>query len=153
MKKCHHLFSLIILTCTFLTASSCKQGAKNDTLQITKSQEAQYIKRELNPIQRYEELLVDVQMQRIFQDGKTFVDCIPKTPTDSILKKYREQKETPSFDLKEFVLANFELPESPTTNFVADTTRTAAAHINALWPFLTRNADKVVPGSRIALPQ
>jgi len=152
MKTCPHLFSLIILTCTFLTTSSCKKGVKNDTLQITKSQEAQYIKRGLNPIQRYGELLVDVQMQRIFQDGKTFVDCIPKEPTDSILKKYKEQKYAPSFDLKEFVLANFELPGSPTSDFVTDTTRTAEEHINILWPYLTRDADEVVPGSRIALP-
>lgn len=152
MKSHNHLFPLLILTCTFFTVSSCKHKANNDTLQITKSQEAKFIKRELNPIERYGELLVDVQMQRIFPDGKTFVDCIPKLPTDSILKKYREQKETDAFDLKEFVLTYFELPDSPTTDFVTDTTRTAAEHIDALWPYLTRNADEVVPGTRIALP-
>ena len=135
-----------------LTVRFRKPGAKNTTLQITKSQEAQFIKRALNPIQRYGELLVDVQMQRVFQDGKTFVDCIPKAPTDSILEMYLAQKDAPSFDLKQFVLTHFELPESPTTEFATDPARTAAEHINAMWPYLTRSADEVVPGSRIALP-
>ncbi|MGB3773851.1 MAG: trehalase family glycosidase, partial [Leeuwenhoekiella sp.] len=152
MKNLKHPVYLIFLTSTLLTISACKRVQKNDTLQITKSQEAQFIKRELNPIERYGELLVDVQMQRVFEDGKTFVDCVPKFPTDSILSKYKEQKNSANFDLKDFVLANFELPVSPTTSFESDTSRSASAHINALWPYLTREADEVVPGSRIALP-
>ncbi|WP_035916931.1 alpha,alpha-trehalase TreF [Flavimarina sp. Hel_I_48] len=151
IKNRDYIFFLII-TCTLLAVCSCKKEAKNHTLQITKSQEAQFLKKELNPIERYEELLVDVQMQRIFEDGKTFVDCIPKFPADTILKNYRAEKERADFDLKTFVLINFELPISPTTDFESDTTRTVSEHIETLWPYLTRNADEIVPGSRIALP-
>ena len=47
---------------------------------------------------RYETLIrhlfEDVQMNRIFPDGKTFVDCIPKYAAEEISKKYLEAKRT-----------------------------------------------------------
>ena len=51
-----------------------------------------------------------VQMNRIFEDGKTFVDCIHKEPTDFILQQYLLQKDAPGFNLNNFVFAHFELP-------------------------------------------
>jgi len=96
-------------------------------------------------------LFADVQMQQVFADGKTFVDCIPKENTEMILEKYLQQKDTTGFNLKDFVLANFELPKIFAGDYTADTSATTAGHINQLWEVLTRKPDKK-KGSLIPLP-
>ena len=96
-------------------------------------------------------LFDDVQMQQIFADGKTFVDCVPKENTDIILEKYLQQKENPGFNLKEFVLAHFDLPKVFTGVFKTDANKTASQHINDLWAVLTREPDEK-KGSLITLP-
>ena len=65
------------------------------------------------PSERFESLFVDVQMARIFPDGKTFADCIPKYGSDYITDNYEEAKALETFDLKTFVLDHFELPPQP----------------------------------------
>ena len=60
------------------------------------------------PDQIYGQLFHDVQMARIFPDGKTFVDCIPKRNPKDIVSDYGLQK-GPKMDLKKFVEDNFEL--------------------------------------------
>ena len=98
----------------------------------------------LAPDQLFPELFEDVQLSGIFPDSKTFVDCTPKFDTDEILSNYHNQRETASFNLKEFVLEHFDLPEDHASNFHADTSRTAEEHVKALWPFLNRpGIDKV----------
>ncbi len=92
-----------------------------------------------------------VQMNRIFPDGKTFVDCIPKTGIPDILKAYESEKHKPGFDLASFVLHYFELPAPPPTDFVAQNDATMLAHIESLWPTLTRQPD-TPQGSLIPLP-
>ena len=142
---------LIILFLSLLLNISCKEE-KADVKEQHHYALGDFPKKDLNPIERYGDLLVDVQMQRIFPDGKTFVDCIPKFPADTILKKYHEVKEKPDFDLKKFVTTNFDLPVSPTSDYETDMSRSATEHIKALWPHLKRDADEKAPGSRIALP-
>ena len=105
-----------------------------------------------SPEELYEELFVDVQMAAVFPDGKTFVDCSPKMTPATILSEYREEKLSEGFNLKSFVLDHFELPHQYSTDFKADTSRTAAEHINALWPVLTREPDDAEPGTLISLP-
>ena len=39
-----------------------------------------------------DDLLHNVQMQEIFPDGKTFVDCVPKFPEDEIIVQYGRLK-------------------------------------------------------------
>ena len=141
---------LILFCLLMLLGVSCKQ--KSNSEESKQSQAVTFPKKNLNPIDRYGDLLVAVQMQRIFPDGKTFVDCTPKFPTDTILKKYGQVKDKTGFDLKSFVLDNFTLPVSPTSDYKTDTTRNATEHIKALWPYLKRDADEEAPGSRIALP-
>lgn len=104
------------------------------------------------PEEMYGELLHDVQMARVFPDGKTFVDCVPKISPDEIVEKYREEKPKEGFDLKNFVLEHFELPEQHATGFVSDKNQTAEEHIRALWPVLTREPDEKVAGTLIPLP-
>ncbi|MFI8377650.1 alpha,alpha-trehalase TreF [Leeuwenhoekiella sp. NPDC079379] len=146
MIKC---YSLILATLMTFSVTSCKKESKTDSAM---QEPINFPNKNLDPIDRYGNLLIDVQTNRVFPDGKTFVDCEPKFPSDSILANYNRLKELPDFDLKAFVLENFTLPEISTSTFESDTTRTTAEHINALWPYLKRDADAVENGSRISLP-
>jgi len=104
------------------------------------------------------ELFEDVQMQNIFPDGKTFVDCIPRSSLSIIQKKFEKQKIEPGFDLASFVHENFILPKTYSTNKRAN--MPIAAHIEILWNELTRQPEKgnnsliqlpfpyIVPGGR-----
>ena len=96
-------------------------------------------------------LFDEVQMNRIFEDGKTFVDCIPKQSTVIIQQQYLDQKDKPGFNLKEFVLSKFDLPHVFVGSYQSDTNKTAADHINELWTVLTRQPDEK-KGSLIPLP-
>jgi alpha,alpha-trehalase len=105
-----------------------------------------------SPVELYGPLLEAVQMNRIFPDGKTFVDCVPKFPPAEVLKKYEQEKTKPGFDLKAFVEANFDPPKQHASGFKSDSTKTAAQHINALWDVLTRKPDEHTAGTLIPLP-
>src|ERR1700761_2872326 len=96
------------------------------------------------PDKIYGKLFIDVQMNRVFPDGKTFVDCIPKRKPAEILADYDAQKETSGFSLKKFVLDNFDPPASPTDNYKTNTSEDVVTHIKNLWSVLRRNPDKVV---------
>jgi alpha,alpha-trehalase len=92
-----------------------------------------------------------VQMSGIFPDSKTFVDSTPKSPPAEILARYKARKDALGFDLKKFVDENFEPPASHASGFISDPGRTVEAHIQALWPVLTRQADEYVAGSSLIL--
>lgn len=99
------------------------------------------------------ELFADVQLKQVFEDGKTFVDCTAKYPYETIRKNYAAQKMDSDFDLKAFVLNHFEVPPSVTSDFKSDPTRSAAQHVEALWPVLQRKSDLAKDGSTlITLP-
>lgn len=96
-------------------------------------------------------LFADVQGQKIFPDGKTFVDCTPKMDLQEIAAEYEKQKVKPGFDLKKFVLENFELPLIPDSGFSGSENKTITEHIESLWPILTRKPD-TKKGSLLPLP-
>ncbi len=96
-------------------------------------------------------LFNDVQTQPVFADGKIFVDCIPKEDTDSILEKYVQQRGATGFNLKDFVLAHFELPKLFASDYTTEPGTTTGQHINDLWAVLTRKPDEK-KGSLIPLP-
>ncbi len=116
----------------------------------------------LTPADRYQELFVAVQTQRVFPDSKTFVDCAPRQHPERILEAYRAGNSAPGFDLKRFVHEHFELYERKPSEFVADPDNSLSEHIDRLWPVLTRQPHKhpefssllplphdyVVPGGR-----
>ena len=100
------------------------------------------------------QLFVDVQLGEVFEDSKTFVDCIAKYPYDSIVSRYNFQKGKDGFDLKAFVLENFEMPPLISSDFKADPTRTSTEHVEELWPILKRDSDTISLGSSlIPLPE
>lgn len=116
----------------------------------------------LSPADRYQELFIAVQMQRVFPDSKTFVDCAPCGHPEDILEAYRSQCSEPDFDLHAFVRKHFCPYEMPGSDFVANPDDSLSQHIDRLWPVLTRRPrehpahssllplphDYVVPGGR-----
>lgn len=95
------------------------------------------------------ELFEAVQMNAVLDDGKTFPDCIPKLDLEIIQQKFDTDKRSESFNLKEFILANFKLPSVQTVE--VNHTTDIKAHIEALWNVLKREPDNE-NSSLIALP-
>ena len=102
-------------------------------------------------LQNINPLFEDVQTGRVFPDGKTFVDCLPKYSPEQINTNYIEQKDKPGFNLQQFVQANFDLPVIHSNSYQSDTKKTVVDNINLLWSVLTRQPDKG-GGSLIPLP-
>ena len=108
----------------------------------------------LSPADRYQELFVAVQSGEIFADSKTFVDCAPLAEPGDILKAYRHQHLQPQFDLAEFVAQHFEVTEPPPSQYQSEPGQTLCAHIDALWPALTRHPREHAPhASALQLPE
>jgi alpha,alpha-trehalase len=96
-------------------------------------------------------LLRDVQMNRVFPDGKTFPDCLPNGDPEKISEKYVREKDQPGFDLKKFVFENFTPPAKIENTYVSDTNRPVEENIEKLWEVLTRKPD-TAKGTLIPLP-
>lgn len=109
-------------------------------------------KAQVAPDIKFGELFKAVQLQPIFEDSKTFPDCISIYPAEVILAKYDSLKNQPKFNLKAFVLENFQLPQNPSSGFTSDTSQSVREHIKKLWPVLTREPDREKDGSLITLP-
>ncbi|TAD82891.1 MAG: alpha,alpha-trehalase TreA [Bacteroidetes bacterium] len=99
------------------------------------------------PDELYGRLFEQVQMQQIFSDGKTFVDCTPLRPVEDIMYDYGMQQ-SGQMNLKQFVQANFALPAAPPADMPA-IQPDVAQHIKALWPLLTRKPDSIKQGSSL----
>ncbi len=105
------------------------------------------------PDELYPKLFVAVQMGGVFEDSKTFVDCTAKYDSQIINKAYLSAKDKDDFDLSAFVEDHFETPESISSDFESDASRSAKEHVEALWPVLKRESDETQEGSTlIALP-
>lgn len=104
------------------------------------------------PERIYPGLFEETQLAEVFPDSKTFVDAVPKASAERIMEAYEAAKQNEGFTVNTFVSKWFTPPTAFASGFVADTSRSAAEHINALWPVLTRNADTKATGSLIPLP-
>ncbi len=93
------------------------------------------------PDKIYGELFRDVQLSRVFPDGKTFVDCVPRRKASAILSDYAARKRQPGFVLKKFVEENFEMPLNPTDTYKTNNNEDVVAHIKNLWKVLKRSPD------------
>lgn len=111
---------------------------------------AQYGDR-LPPDKIYGTLFTDVQMHRIFKDGKTFVDCVPKKDPKEIVANYLQLKNNPAvrYSFKNFVLANFYEPVNPADTYQSNRSEPITTHIKNLWNVLKRVPDTVVNGSSL----
>ncbi len=78
-----------------------------------------------------------VQESGIFPDSKFFPDCTPKSDPAAILEAYKQAKSQPGFDLKSFVAAHFDYPETPDTSYQS-ANKPIREHLEALWNQLLR---------------
>lgn len=87
-----------------------------------------------------------VQLARVFDDSKTFPDCVARVSADLIESRFREL-------LANFVLENFDLPAEPSAPELAPQTG-LVEHIDRLWTALTRPPlpDGGARDTRIGLP-
>ncbi len=99
------------------------------------------------------ELLLDVQNQNVYGDGKTFVDLVPARRLRSIKEEYKVLKKDPNFDLREFVTRHFyDATEGVYQRaYESSPEHTPLEHIDELWKFLERR-NRTTKGSLIALP-
>lgn len=99
------------------------------------------------------DLLLDVQNQNVYGDGKTFVDLVPARRLRSIKEEHKLLKKDPEFDLREFVTRHFyDATEGVYLRaYESSPEHTPLEHIDELWKFLERR-NRVTRGSLIALP-
>lgn len=99
------------------------------------------------------ELFADVQKQRLYEDGKTFVDLVPRRRIRAIAQEYNLLKGDSGFNMHEFVARHFYdlATRQPRTVFVPDPSDSIQQHITRLWQDL-EHRHRVDKGSLIALP-
>ncbi|MFN4254196.1 MAG: alpha,alpha-trehalase TreA [Saprospiraceae bacterium] len=143
-----------ILSATFLIVAlgACQQ-ANSPEKNAASAQKIAESTRGKSPDALYGPLFHDVQMREVFPDSKTFADCSPKFPPSRILEKYAAAKDERRFNLKNFVLENFEPPVAHSSGFKSDLAQSVEQHINSLWPVLTRQADTTGSGTLLPLPK
>ncbi len=103
-----------------------------------------------SPDDAYSELFREVQLKAVFADSKTFPDCIPKTKSEEILKKYGDQKNQVNFDLKKFVLENFTVPAPSNENTISKSENLTEQSLTDYWSVLTRTP-KDIGGTLVPL--
>jgi len=106
-----------------------------------------------SPAQLFGPLFDAVQMAQVFPDGKTFVDAVPKEDPVAILAAYRKAKPKTREALKAFVEAHFKLPAQGNGAPAPQEKLGLRAHVQALWPVLSRPALSPESGSSaLSLP-
>ncbi|WP_425497855.1 alpha,alpha-trehalase TreA [Lysobacter arvi] len=104
------------------------------------------------PDRAYPALFAAVQQAELFDDQKTFADARPRREPDQVQADFLARRDESGFDLAAFVHANFDVP-APVATTDVKVGRTLAAHIDGLWPHLTRTDPAPKPhDSRLALP-
>ena len=97
-------------------------------------------------------LFAAVQQVPVFDDQKTFADARPLRDPADIEADFLALRDAPDFQLATFVKANFDVPAQVATSQVK-VGRTLEAHIDGLWPQLTRIDPAPLPyDSRLTLP-
>ncbi len=93
------------------------------------------------PNRIYGELFEAVQGGHVFEDSKTFADAVARSEPAGILEVFRSARDTPGFDLGEFIAANFDLPDQAPQSEVVNSRRPIREEIDVLWDILMRDAD------------
>lgn len=99
-----------------------------------------------SPAELYGDLFQRVQLEKLFPDGKTFVDATPRSDPAAIMAAYRQQPPQGKDALEAFVLRHFRVPG--VNDHGASNLR---AHVRTLWPTLVRQPVERQAGSS-ALP-
>lgn len=106
------------------------------------------------PWEQLPELFALVQEQRIFADGKTFVDCRPNKPVAEIKAAFAELPAKDRTSIAVFVKQHFELPLSRFSETQVSTELPLRQHLVQKWDMLTRKPDASadLPSTLIPLP-
>ena len=106
-----------------------------------------------SPGEIYGELFERIQLERVYPDGKNFVDALPVKAPEEVLADYRAQKGRPDFDLRKFVESHFAPPPAAGAEYHTVQGQDVREHIDALWKVLERKPEDQRPySSRLALP-
>jgi len=101
----------------------------------------------------YPALFAAVQQAQVFDDQKTFADARPLRDPQAIHADYLVARDGAGFGLRTFVDRNFDVPASVATSHIR-AGATLTAHIDGLWPSLTRTDPAPRPyDSRLPLPR
>ena len=104
------------------------------------------------PRQLYPGLFEAVQTQRVYPDGKTFVDALPTAPPAEVVAAYERLRTQPGFNLKAFVGQYFTPPVASTDLYRSDIKAGIRAHLDTLWTVLRRPAELQPPPYSSLLP-
>ncbi len=124
-----------------------RQGGKTDAVSSIPAADV------LTPADRYQDLFIAVQSERIFNDSKDFVDCVPQRDPAEILARYRAEHRLAGFDLSNFVNEHFKHEPVYESHYVSDPNQTIIGHIDGLWGVLSRSPnDHPANSSLLPLP-
>ncbi|MBM7418836.1 MULTISPECIES: trehalase family glycosidase [Chryseobacterium] len=102
-------------------------------------------------INEIQTLFDEVQRSQIFEDQKTMTDAVPLFSVSEINSKYENEKNTEGFDLKQFVLSNFDFLGTK-ISITREKQLLIDEHIEKLWDELTRTAYEE-KGTLLKLPR
>lgn len=102
-------------------------------------------------INEIQALFEDVQRSRIFEDQKMMTDAVPLFPVTVINAKYEKEKSMEGFNLKDFVMANFDFLGARVSIQQKDQLP-IEEHIENLWDELTRTSYEE-KGTLLKLPK
>jgi alpha,alpha-trehalase len=102
----------------------------------------------------FKDLFVAVQTQRLYTDGKEFVDAVAKAAPQDILAQYHALRPASPESLRDFVAARFTLPTEVVAGPAASSLVPISEHIDQLWSELVRSTPSAPPfASLLALPR
>lgn len=105
------------------------------------------------PDQQLQPLFQQVQRAPLFSDQKTFADALPRHRPGQIMDAWRRDSARAGFSLQEFIAGTFDIPGEADA-YVPPSGQSLRAHIEGLWPVLTRQTARVPPhGSLLPLPR
>lgn len=105
-----------------------------------------------SPDEALGEFFREVQAKQVYEDGKTFVDLIPRKRARQIIKEYKLAQKDPNFDLRDFVSRHFyEFMPEREPEYIFSPNVAPREHVRGLWSDLERR-NRVDRGSLIALP-
>lgn len=102
-------------------------------------------------INEIQTLFDEVQRSQIFEDQKTMTDAVPLFSVAEINSKYENEKNAEGFDLKQFVLSNFDFLGTK-ISITREKQLPIDEHIEKLWDELTRTA-YAEKGTLLKLPK
>lgn len=102
-------------------------------------------------INEIQTLFDDVQRSEIFEDQKMMTDAVPMFPVSVINAEYEEKRGNEGFDLKDFVMSNFDFLGAKVSVRQEDHLP-VEQHIEKLWDELTRTAYEE-KGTLLKLPK